>query len=150
MPDPTENPPYTRADLPAEQRVEADRVWAERRELESRPDFRFGLAYTLVDKREDLAGVVNPPEDNGKDALGLTVGINIPLHRKRVRAGVAEAVESRRAGEQFLEAVRDRLRVDVQEAMLRIDSLAERGRLYREVIVPQAEESLAWRRCRRR
>jgi outer membrane protein TolC len=126
-----------------EQRVEADRLWAERRELESRPDFRFGLGYILVDERDDLAGVLNPPEDNGKDVLALTVGINIPLHRKRIRAGVAEARESGRANEELLEAVRDRLRVDVQEAMLRTDSLDERARLYREVIIPQANESLA-------
>jgi outer membrane protein TolC len=126
-----------------EQRVEADRYLAERRELESRPDFRVGLGYIVVDDRDDVAGIVNPPEDNGKDVVALTAGINIPLYRKRIRAGVAEAHESRRANEELLHAVRDRLRVDIQEAMLRIDSLGERGRLFSEVIIPQAEESLA-------
>ncbi len=93
--------------------------------------------------REDLAGTVNPPEDNGKNALALTVGINIPLFRERIRAGVAEAQESERANADLLEAVRDRLRFDIQETVLRIDSLGERGRLFRDVIIPQAEESLA-------
>jgi outer membrane protein TolC len=119
-----------------EQHIEADRVWAERRKLEARPDFRFGLGYTLVDEREDVAGILSPPEDNGKDVLGFTVGINIPLFRKRIRAGVAEARESQRAREELQEAVRDRLRFDIEEALLHLDSLGERGRLYRDVIVP--------------
>jgi outer membrane protein TolC len=126
-----------------ERRGEADRIWAERRKLEARPDFRFGVGYIAVGEREDLAGAINPPEDNGKDILALTVGVNIPLHRKRIRAGIAEARESERANEEVLEAVRDRLRFDIQESLLRLDSLSERGHLFREVIIPQAEESLA-------
>jgi outer membrane protein TolC len=126
-----------------EQRIEADQVWAKRQKLESRPDFRLGAGYIVVGNREDPAGVTNPPDDNGKDALALTVGINIPIYRKRIRAGVEEARESERANGELLEAVRDRLRFDVQDALLRLDSLSERGRLFREVIIPQAEESLA-------
>jgi outer membrane protein TolC len=126
-----------------EQRVEADRIWAESRKLESRPDFRFGVGYVFVGDREDLAGRIDPPEDNGKDILALTVGINIPLDRRRSRAGVAEARESERAGEQLLDSVRDRLRYEIQEGLLRAESLSERGRLFLEVIIPQAEESLA-------
>ena len=126
-----------------EHRVEADLLWTERREREARPDFRFGLGYGVVDDRDDPAGVMNPPPDNGQDVLALTVGIEIPLYRKRIRSGVAEARESQRANEELLAAVRNRLRYDVQEALLRLDSLDERGRLYRDVIVPQAEESLA-------
>jgi len=126
-----------------EQRIAGDQAWSERRKLESRPDFRFGVGYTAVGRREDLAGRTNPPEGNGDDILGLTVGINIPLHRKRIHAGVAEALESERANRDLLAAVRDRLRYDVQQATLQLDSLSERGRLYLEVIIPQAEESLA-------
>ena len=126
-----------------EKRVEADRIWAKRRKLESRPDFRFGAGYIFVGDREDLAGATNPPQDNGKDALALTVGINIPVFRKRIRAGLAEAQESERANVELLEAVRDRLRFDIQEALLRLDSLGDRSRLFHDVIIPQAEESLA-------
>ena len=126
-----------------ERRVEADRIWAKRRNLESRPDFRIGLGYTLVEQREDFAGMLNPPDDNGKDVLALAVGINIPIYRKGIRAGIAQARESQQANEELLEAVRNGLRLDVQEALLRLDSLGERGRLFRDVIILQAEESLA-------
>ncbi|NIM61101.1 MAG: TolC family protein [Acidobacteria bacterium] len=125
------------------QRVEADQVWAQRRRLESKPDFRFGLGYTSVADREDLAGTISPPQDNGQDILAFTVGVNIPIYRKRIRAGIAEAHESGRANEELLAAVRDRLRFDVQESLVQLESLGERGRLYLDVIIPQAEESLA-------
>jgi outer membrane protein TolC len=126
-----------------EQRVEADGHWVKRRQLDARPDFRLGVGYIVVGEREDLAGTINPPQDNGKDALALTVGINIPLHRKRIRAGVAEANESEQTHLELLDAVRDGLRFDIQEAVLRLESLGERGSLFRDVIIPQAEESLA-------
>lgn len=129
--------------LAVERRVEADRLWTKRRSLDSRPDFRFGLGYTLVGDRDDPAGIASPPPDNGQDILALTVGVNIPIYRKRIRAGVAEARESERASGRLLESVRDRLRYDVQKSFLRLDASVERGRLYRDVIILQAEESLA-------
>jgi outer membrane protein TolC len=125
-----------------ERRIEADRIWSKRRALESKPDFRFGLGYTTVGQRDDTAGRINPPEDNGQDILALTVGVNIPIYRSRIRSGVAEARESERANQEMLAAVRDRLRFDIQQAVVRAESLGERARLYLEVIIPQAEESL--------
>jgi cobalt-zinc-cadmium efflux system outer membrane protein len=126
-----------------QRRIEADRIWAKRRKLDSKPDFRFGVGYGIVADRDDPAGITSPPADNGQDVLALTVGIKIPIYRQRIRAGVAEARESGRANEELLQAVRDGLRYDVQEALLRLDSLIERGRLFLDVIIPQAEESLA-------
>jgi len=126
-----------------ESRVASDRLWAERRKLESKPDFRLGLGYTSVGRREDLAGTLNPPEGNGKDVVALSVGVNLPVFRGRIRAGVAEARQSEQADRDQLAAVQDRLRFEIAEARLRADSLGQRGRLYDEVIVPQAEESLA-------
>jgi outer membrane protein TolC len=126
-----------------EQMLEADRVWADRRALESKPDFRFGLGYTMVGSRDDPAGVTNPPPDNGQDILAFSVGVSIPMQRKKVRAGVAEVRESERANGEMLNAVQDRLRFAIQEALLQLESLDERARFNLEVIIPQAGESLA-------
>jgi cobalt-zinc-cadmium efflux system outer membrane protein len=126
-----------------EERVEADRVWARRRELDSKPDFRFGLGYTLVGHRDDPAAILNPPAGNGQDILALSVGVSIPIQRKRIRAGIAEARESERANGSLLIAVQDQLRFEIQEASLQLESLDERARLYLDVIIPQAQESLA-------
>ncbi len=51
--------------------------------------------------------------------------------------------EGQQATEELLQVARDRLRFNVQGMLLRVVSSGERGRLYRDVIIPQAEESLA-------
>jgi outer membrane protein TolC len=110
--------------------------------LESRPDFRFGLSYIDVGRRQDTAGLLNPPEENGKDSVSLLVGINLPIYRKRIRAGIAEARESATSNQQALASVQDQLLYLVQEAVLRLESTGQQGRLYRDVLIPQAHESL--------
>jgi signal transduction histidine kinase/outer membrane protein TolC len=127
----------------AESRVAAEEARTRQRELDGRPDFRFGVGYTLVGEREDAAGLLVPPEDNGKDVLALTVGVNLPIWRKKIRAGIAEAEQSARSAGHALESTRDGLDFAIQDAVLRLESSAERADLYWEVIVPQAGESLA-------
>jgi outer membrane protein TolC len=126
-----------------QQQIEADRVWSRRKALDTRPDFRFGVGYTLVGGRADLAGQMNPPEDNGQDIWAVTVGVNLPIYRRRIRAAVAEAEAGVRSSELQLEQSKDRLRYGIQEALVRVQSRSERLRLYRELIIPQAEQSLA-------
>lgn len=127
----------------AEFRIAAEETRARRRELDGRPDFRFGVGYTMVGERDDTAGILLPPEDNGKDVLALTVGVNLPIWRKKIRAGIAEAEQGARAAGHDLDSARDALSFATQDASLRLESSAERAELYREVIVPQAGESLA-------
>jgi cobalt-zinc-cadmium efflux system outer membrane protein len=71
------------------------------------------------------------------------VGFNVPLQRSRRRAGVVEASENADSGRELLEATRDRLRFAVQDSIVRLESIERRARLYAELIIPQAEESLA-------
>ncbi|MFQ5671196.1 MAG: TolC family protein [Acidobacteriota bacterium] len=122
--------------------VQADEVWSRRRILESRPDFRFGIGYTDVGRRQDTLGILSPPEENGRDSLALTVGLNLPLYRRRIRAGVTEAQESARANQERLQDAVDQLRYEIQEAVLRLESLHDRARLYKDILIPQAGESL--------
>ncbi|MFQ5766544.1 MAG: TolC family protein, partial [Acidobacteriota bacterium] len=80
---------------------------------------------------------------NGKNSLAVMIGLNLPLYRRRIHAGVNEARQSLASSRQSLQQVRDRLRYEIQEAVLRLKSREERARLYRSVLIPQAEESLA-------
>ncbi len=121
----------------------ADDAWVKRRRLEGKPDFRFGLGYTIVGDRSDPAGRLSPPSDNGQDILALSVGLNIPIYRKRIDAGVAEAIERTRSDERSLKNTQDALRYRLQEAGIRLVSYRERSELYSKTIIPQAEESLA-------
>ena len=127
----------------AEHKIEADQVWVRRRALDHRPDFKVGLGYTLVGSRDDPAGILSPPLDNGSDILGVTIGVKIPLYRKKIRAGIAEAEHAVDRDVLALSSVRNDLRYRIQQAATRLDSVAERGRLYSAVIIPQAEHALS-------
>ena len=69
-----------------------------------RPDFKIGLTYTVVDRRDDTPGRLQPPAGNGDDILGIQGGVTLPIWRKKLAAGVEEAVELLTAAE---EAKRD-------------------------------------------
>ncbi len=127
----------------AAQRIEADNAWLRQRNLGSRPDFSVGLSYIDVRKRQDDAGMLFPPDGNGRDIWAVSVGLSLPIHGRKIRAGKAEAQSSLQASQRTLEATRNQLRAEVQQALLRLESLEERARFYEEVIVPQAGESLA-------
>jgi outer membrane protein TolC len=109
---------------------------------ENKPDFTFALSYSVVDQRSDPAGRLLPPEDNGKDDFGLTVGFNIPIHRKRISAGINEALEHRRSAEQLQQDTLVRIHRDVEDLATRIPLIRNQLQLLEEVLVRQSEESL--------
>lgn len=129
--------------LSIKEEILADGLLVSRRRLDWRPDFRFGISYTNIGNREDLGGILSPPSDNGEDALALVAGIRIPLYGKRISSGVREAQEIQQAGFRRLESEQDRVQYEVQEAILRLESLLERTELYRGTLIPQAEHSLS-------
>lgn len=106
------------------------------------PDFNVGLAYTAVGPREDAAGRAMPPEGNGDDVLGVTAGINIPLWRKKLSAGVAEAAQRELAAQEGLRSVAADIHRDLGELLQRIPQTREQLDLFRDVLTVQAEEAL--------
>ena len=102
-----------------------------------------GASAPQIDKRNDLAATALPPQDNGKDVVSLTFGLNLPVQRRRVRSEIAEAKERVTARRLQVQSVRDRLLYGVGAAILRLESIGKRARLHRDVIIPQARESLA-------
>jgi outer membrane protein TolC len=107
-----------------------------------RPDFTVGLNYALVGKRDDLAGRINPPEDNGDDILGLSGGINLPIWRSKLAAGVEEAIQLRLAAEETQRAITAEIDGDLADLARRIPLIAEQLALFDDILTVQAEESL--------
>ncbi len=131
------------ATFAAESQMEADRTWIRSRSQGSKPDFAVGVGLVDVRNRRDAAAAVLPPADNGKDSWSIMLQVKIPIYGSRNRAGVTEAELGLEATGYTLRATQNRLRQSMQEALLELDSLGERGELYREVLIPQARESLA-------
>ena len=54
------------------------------------PNLGLGIDYIIVSEREDVAGQMNPPEDNGKDAIMPMVTVSLPIFRKKYKAAKKE------------------------------------------------------------
>jgi len=106
------------------------------------PDITAGINYAYVGKRRDQAGRDFPPEDNGQDVLGLFAAVNLPIHGKRLDAGVEEAAQRRLAAEERRRAVTAGIEGELGDLTSRLDLIWDRIRLFEDVLIHQAEESL--------
>ena len=106
------------------------------------PDFTAGIKYAYVAKRRDQAGRDFPPEDNGQDVLGLFAAVNLPIHGKSIDAGVEEAAQWRLAAEERRRAVVARIDGRLGDVTSRLDLTWDRIRLFEDVLIHQAAESL--------
>lgn len=106
------------------------------------PDVTLGLTYTLVTGRDDPAGRLSPPPDNGQDVLGVTGAVNLPIWRSKLDAGVEEAVQTRLAAEQAQRATVAGIDGVLGDLGQRIPLIWQQLRLYDQVLVVQAREAL--------
>jgi len=106
------------------------------------PGVVVGLNYGYVSRRDDAAGRLVPPEDNGKDILGLTGGVSLPLWRSSLEAGVEEGVQSRLAAEEGRREVMASIDGDLGDLVHRIPLLADQLQLYDDLLIIQARQSL--------
>jgi len=101
-----------------------------------------GLNYGYVSRRDDEAGRLNPPENNGQDIFGLTGGISLPLWRSSLKAGVEEGVQNRLAAEEGRREVTAVIDGEIGDLVHRIPLLEEQLSLYDGVLIIQAGQSL--------
>lgn len=111
-------------------------------EKEYSPDVRLGLSYVVVGERDDPAGRAMPPRGNGDDVIGLTAGIDLPVWRRRLAAGVEEAAQRVLAAQDGLRGVAAGIRRDLADLLARIPLTAEQHALFTDVLTIQAEEAL--------
>ena len=102
------------------------------------PDVAIGASYANILGRD----VLQPPPDNGKNALTLSVGVSIPLWREKYRAGVQRATEETLAQRRNYEAVQNEVEFAVRDQVVRLETLRGQVRLFDTVLIPQAEEAL--------
>jgi cobalt-zinc-cadmium efflux system outer membrane protein len=106
------------------------------------PDFTIGAGITNVLDRSDPAGILNPPDQNGKNIYSFTVGINIPLRRKKYDAALMEATQDEIASREGYRNVVNTLESSVRAIAFRIETLDRQIKLFESTLLPQAEQSL--------
>ena len=106
------------------------------------PDVTVGAGFINVLGRRGLAAGLPPPASNGKNIYSVTVGVNLPLSRRKYDAAVFEATER-------LIAARQRYRETVNEAGLavravgfRLQTIRRQIDLFQGALLPQAEQAL--------
>ncbi len=107
-----------------------------------RPDFRVGLTYTVIDRRDDAPGRLMPPPGNGDDVLGLQGGITLPIWRKKLASGVEEAVEHETAARRARREVVAAIEAGIGDLAQRVPLTWRQLRLVEDLLIVQAEESL--------
>ena len=107
-----------------------------------RPDFSLGLSYTVVERRRDEPGRLQPPPGNGDDIFGVQGGVTLPVRRDKLRAGLEQVRELRRAADEGRRGARARIGADLEELASRMPLAWRHLRLLEDVLIVQAEEAL--------
>jgi len=100
------------------------------------PDLTIGANYLQVGKR--TADV----EDNGKDALSIMVGINIPIWQRKLSSQAKSALEMIQARSSQYRTTLNQTLFEVKDNYFRIQTARETMDLYENVLIPQAEQSM--------
>lgn len=122
--------------------VDHDEVAVRLAERRYWPDLVLGGTWGRIRTRDDQPGRSNPPPDNGKDTLGLTLGINIPIHRGIYDAGVREAVARRSAAHESHRFALTSVDHAVRTTGFALTTIEAQIALFDNALVPQAEQAL--------
>ena len=95
---------------------------------------------TNVGRRDDAA--LLPLPDDGRNSVTVSLGMSLPLWGAKRRAGVVEAGAELRARTRRRAAARNAMEMEVQEAVVRLETLDRQIDLLDTVLIPQTEEAL--------
>jgi outer membrane protein TolC len=118
-------------------RVDAAGHGIELAEKESLPSFVLGLDYTFIDDAA-MPGV----SGSGDDALEVQLGLELPIYRGRVQAGIAQARARQSAARGEAADAGHRLGAELELALFELHDADRRVALYRHTLVPKGAEAL--------
>jgi outer membrane protein TolC len=135
----------TRVDRPLDRRPEATALQAEidratqsiaLARKETWPDLTIGVQYVDIAER-DLT-----PTMNGRDALAVSLGVQVPLWRGKQKAQIEEARVERRRAQAELDAFELEVRTQIDDLRSQIDRQRSQLRLLQDRLLPKAETAL--------
>jgi cobalt-zinc-cadmium efflux system outer membrane protein len=103
-----------------------------------KPDLMFGVSYNNILGYD----VASPPMGNGDNSLMVSLGITLPIWRKKYAAEVAQATETLSAQKQGTVALTNDIQFAIRDQVVRVQTLGEEISLFDKVLIPQANESL--------
>lgn len=118
------------------ERIEQYRQQRELAKLNRRPDLTVSFNYNPVDD-DGLAMAAN-----GDDQWWVGFGVNLPIWAEKLDAAEREALRGMMENSADLASEQNRVAFGVQEAYLRLEAQQKLVALFRDVIVPQAKQTV--------
>ena len=109
--------------------------------MSARPEFTASVGVTNVGRRETLTALP-PLPDNGRNAVTVSLGVSLPLWGSKYRAGIEETQHELRARTRIRAAAHNTMEMEVQEALVRLETLDRQIDLLDTVLLPQTDEAL--------
>jgi outer membrane protein TolC len=100
------------------------------------PDLTLGASWV------DISSSGISPVANGRDAVLVGASINVPIYRKRLRAGVREAEAKAVSSARKYDSLKDQTQSEVKDLFAQATSQQELLQLFREDIIPKAQQAL--------
>jgi outer membrane protein TolC len=104
---------------------------------QARPDFTLGGTWIRVGENSAAAA---PPPHSGKDAWGVVLGVSIPLWANKNAAVIRQADAERDAAVAGRASVVVETKTMIQDAYTKLSNAERLVLLYRDSLVPQAEQ----------
>jgi cobalt-zinc-cadmium efflux system outer membrane protein len=105
------------------------------------PSFNLGGTFVNVVGRQVAPGAM-PIDSNGMNVVSFNLGINLPVHRNKYDAEVAEATEAKLASTHGYQQTVNAVESSIREVGFRIGTLREQVTLFNTTLVPQTQQSL--------
>jgi outer membrane protein TolC len=118
------------------ERIKAFRERLRLAKLDRWPDLTVSLNYNFV------RGSGLSPAANGDDQWWVGFGLNLPIWQEKLDAAEREARMGVMQSASELSGVRNRVAFRIQDAMVRVETQQRLVILFRDVIVPQAKQTL--------
>ncbi|MGP8246431.1 MAG: TolC family protein [Bryobacteraceae bacterium] len=105
------------------------------------PSFSLGTTFINVVGRTVAPGAM-PIDSNGMNVLSFNLGIDLPIHRGKYDAEVAEATEAKIASTHGYQETVNAVESSIREAGFHAGTLREQMNLFNTTLIPQAQQSL--------
>lgn len=124
--------------ISARRRVNIARLEHEIVKRKNLPDLVAGVAYSRIGDT-NLGGAPKP----GADALGIKVGLNLPIWLGRNKARVQASRAMQRSREEIVEETWNQIENKVYSDFKALDEVGQSYTLYKDQLAPEADQMLA-------
>ena len=131
--------------------IERDRESLKLAKLAYWPDFAIGFEWMQMDPRGAFKAPRNPAtgqrpvtpqlSEDGSDNWAITFGFSLPIWYDKIKGGIEEATRRLGSSRAQYRSTANRVEFAITDALARVESQQTLARLFRDTIIPQAEQT---------